>query len=295
MYSSTLLFVLFFLVAHLTPGTWSVFLIAMRLKRCLSLISFSLTPNIQRNRTKRFWGRDIRGHVIYPVRMLRVFHEKKRIFSKHEKKKVILSVGRFNPFGHSKNQLEIAKAYRSLVTEMPDANQWKLVLAGSYIRSIRSCGLFPLSETLSQRTECRGASKYGKKEFDKLFSDAIIYVHGTGIGCHREREPEKFEHFGITPVEAMQFGCIPVVFDTGGPADLVRCLDIGYCFSSEESLQATLKNLMHRDFSALVRESKTVQERGSQFVDAESCKPLPIDAFINNFMKQRNPNMKLSN
>lgn len=241
---------------------------------------------------KRFWGRGIRGHVIYPVRMLRVFHEKKRVLSKHEKKKVILSVGRFNPFGHSKNQLEIAKAYRSLVTEMPDANQWKLVLAGSldydqsdhvgYFHSVKRC-LKGLSAEVLPNME--------REDLDQLFSDAIIYVHGTGIGCHREREPEKFEHFGITPVEAMQFGCIPVVFDTGGPADLVRCLDIGYCFSSEESLEATLKNLMHRDFSALIRESKAVQERGSQFVDAESCKPLPIDAFINNFMKREEPDI----
>lgn len=235
---------------------------------------------------RRFWGRDIRGHVIYPVRMLRASHEKKRLLSKHEKKKVILSVGRFNPFGHSKNQLEIAKAYRSLVTEMPDANQWKLVLAGSldydqsdhvaYFHSVKRC-VKGLSAELLPNME--------RDDLDQLFSDAIIYVHATGVGCHREREPEKFEHFGITPVEAMQFGCIPVVFDTGGPADLVRCLDIGYCFSSEESLQATLKILMHRDFSVLIRESKIVQERGSQFVDAESCKPLPIDALIENFTK----------
>jgi glycosyltransferase involved in cell wall biosynthesis len=253
-------------------------------KKMLESYFFLFNSPYTESWARRYWGSDIRGKIVYPVRMLRAFIGRKKLFSVHEKKKIILSVGRFNPFGHSKNQLEIAKAYRSVVTGMSDENQWKLVLAGSldydqpdhmaYFNSVKRC-LNGLSAELLPNME--------RDHLDQLFSDASIYVHATGMGCDKEHEPENFEHFGITPVEAIQFGCIPLVFDTGGPADFVRDLDIGYCFSSAESLRSILKKLIHSDFSALTNDCKIVQERGSNFVETESCRPLPVDSFINYF------------
>ena len=253
-------------------------------KKMLESYFFLFNSPYSERWARRYWGDNIRGKIIYPIRMLGSSIKGKPSLGKHEKKKIILSVGRFNPFGHSKNQLKIAKVYRSLVTELLDTNQWKLILAGSldydqpehvaYFDSVKRC-LTGLNSELLPNLE--------KDDLDKIFSDATIYVQATGMGYDREKEPEKFEHFGITPVEAVQSGCIPVVFDTGGPGDLVRSLGIGYCFSTVESLRSTLKQLIHTDFSVLIKECKIVQERGSSFVDAESCKPLPIEAFVKYF------------
>lgn len=224
-----------------------------------------------------YWGDSIRGKIIHPVRMLKT-RIKNTSFSQCDKKKIILSVGRFTPFGHSKNQLEIAKAFCSLVKESSDDDQWKLIIAGSldrsnsdhvaYYNEVKNC-LNGLNADLFPNAE--------RHLLDRLYLEASIYVHATGMGRDKNKEPQKMEHFGIVVVEAIQSGCIPIVYHVGGPAELVRSLGIGYVFSSGGSLKARLEDLTRRDFSALINECKLVQERGLSFVNAELSSPLPID------------------
>ena len=38
------------------------------------------------------------------------------------------------------------------------------------------------------------------------------------------RDPIKFEHFGIAPIEAISAGCIPVLFNGGGLNEIVGLL-----------------------------------------------------------------------
>ena len=42
------------------------------------------------------------------------------------------------------------------------------------------------------------------------------------------------EHFGITPIEAASFGCIPVVYGQGGPREVVRTLGCDTAFDTVE-------------------------------------------------------------
>lgn len=55
-----------------------------------------------------------------------------------------------------------------------------------------------------------------------LYSGSSIYWHACGYGENAIRNPEKFEHFGITTVESMASGCVPVVFGRGGQREIVR-------------------------------------------------------------------------
>ena len=53
--------------------------------------------------------------------------------------------------------------------------------------------------------------------------------------------PRALEHFGITPIEAACFGCIPVVYGEGGPRDVIRTLGCDTAFSTvEECADITL-------------------------------------------------------
>jgi glycosyltransferase involved in cell wall biosynthesis len=53
-------------------------------------------------------------------------------------------------------------------------------------------------------------------------SSAWIFWHLTGMRKdENENDPASKEHFGIAIVEAMSAGCIPIVTDIGGPADIV--------------------------------------------------------------------------
>jgi len=76
--------------------------------------------------------------------------------------------------------------------------------------------------------------------FDRLaglFRKASIFWHASGLGEDEEAHPEKFEHFGITTVEAMSAGCIPVVIEKGGQKEIVTDGIDGFLFRDLEELK----------------------------------------------------------
>lgn len=57
-----------------------------------------------------------------------------------------------------------------------------------------------------------------RKKIEELYCESSIFWHGKGYG---ETNPYQMEHFGITTVEAMSAGCIPVVINKGGQVEIV--------------------------------------------------------------------------
>ena len=57
-----------------------------------------------------------------------------------------------------------------------------------------------------------------REELESLYASSCIFWHAMGYG---EDEPMKSEHFGITTVEAMSAGCVPVVINKGGQREIV--------------------------------------------------------------------------
>lgn len=57
-----------------------------------------------------------------------------------------------------------------------------------------------------------------REQIEELFLKATIFWHAKGFG---ETDPYQMEHFGITTVEAMSAGCIPVVINKGGQVEIV--------------------------------------------------------------------------
>ncbi|MFO7928518.1 MAG: glycosyltransferase, partial [Candidatus Humimicrobiaceae bacterium] len=64
-----------------------------------------------------------------------------------------------------------------------------------------------------------------------------IFWHASGMGEDEEKHPEKFEHFGITTVEAMASGCIPIVINKTGQKEIIKNGQNGFLFSSIEELK----------------------------------------------------------
>ncbi|MGH7863249.1 MAG: glycosyltransferase, partial [Candidatus Dormibacteraceae bacterium] len=72
---------------------------------------------------------------------------------------------------------------------------------------------------------------------EELYASAAIYWHGAGYGSDPEIHPEAMEHFGMTTVEAMGRGAVPVVFGAGGQTEIVTDGVDGHLFSTIEQLR----------------------------------------------------------
>ncbi len=143
-----------------------------------------------------------------------------RLFAPAPKARRIVSVGRFFevPDGNNKNHLLMVRAFTALAAR--GFLDWELVLAGSaapehavYLARVRAeAEGLPVTIVTDPSFET----------LRDLYAGAAIYWHAAGF--HRDGltlVPSAAEHFGITIVEAMAAGAVPIVADTGGPAEIV--------------------------------------------------------------------------
>ena len=166
-----------------------------------------------------------------------VLHPPVTLVAPGDKDPVILSVGRFflPGTGHNKKQLEMVGAFRRLV-EGGGAEGWEYHLVGGcgpehrpYLDEIRAAAE-GLPVTL--HPDASGA------ELRALYGRASIFWHAAGLGEDPDRHPDRYEHFGITTVEAMSAGAVPVVIDAAGQIEIVEQGASGYRFAGIDGLVA---------------------------------------------------------
>lgn len=155
------------------------------------------------------------------------------------KESIILSAARFDA-GGNKQQLDMIRAFQLLMHRYPRAGRgWRLVLAGgshgnnSYLRQAETF----LADHPGLPAELR--VNIPEAELRELYRRASLFWHFCGLG---QTDPAMVEHFGMTVAEAMQNGCVPLVFDGGGMREIIRSGENGYLFSSmSELIRATVR------------------------------------------------------
>jgi glycosyltransferase involved in cell wall biosynthesis len=157
------------------------------------------------------------------------------------KEPIILSAARFDP-GGNKQQLDIIRAFQLLVRCRPKTSRsWHLILAGGshgdnpYLQQVRQFLSAHPGLPVELRVNATAA------ELQELYRRASLFWHFCGF---RQNDPALVEHFGMTVAEAMQCGCIPLVFDGGGMREIVRSGENGYLFPSLADLIGTTIRLL---------------------------------------------------
>lgn len=170
----------------------------------------------------------IHSTILYPP----VFVQ--RICDKSKKTKTILNVGRFgiNHAGSSfKKQDVLAQAFSRF---SPMQKDWRLVFVmtvlegdmDTYNKFKDNYKELPIDFVLNPSNEVLW----------DFYETASIYWHASGYGEDLEKHPDRAEHFGISTVEAMGIGAVPVVVNSGGQKEIVTEGISGMLWNSVEEL-----------------------------------------------------------
>ena len=174
-----------------------------------------------------------------------------------KKKKNILSVGRFFGYLKDKKQELLIKVFDSLYKE--GLKDWSLHLVGSagegdkkYIEELKD---------LSKGIPVKFHPNLSYEDLIVLYGESSIYWHAAGF---EEENPTKMEHFGISTVEAMAAGCVPVVIKAGGQVEIVEDGRTGFLWDSLDDLEKlTLKVVSDIDLRSQL--SKQAIEKAKMF------------------------------
>ncbi len=154
-------------------------------------------------------------------------------FSPLEKENIILSVGRYDNLEQNKNQALMIDVFKQM--QKKENNNWKFILAGGVSTPEGERNFKKLQENAVEE-EIELYKNIGFKKLKELYGKAKIYWHAAGHGQDLRINPQKAEHFGITTVEAMASGCVPVVINAGGQKEIVKHNLNGFLWKTEKDL-----------------------------------------------------------
>lgn len=180
---------------------------------------------------------------------------------KQQDKTIILSVGRFFRGGHCKNHHLLVHAFRKLISKHKDI---ELHLAGSIHPEPEHIDYFKDLEILSRDLPIVLHANPSNEKLASLYKMAHIYWHGTGMDKDPQIHPEAMEHFGISIVEAMSAGCVPLAFHCGGPSEIISENTDGYLYNTEEDL-IKLTIALARNPKEMTRLSENAISKASNF------------------------------
>jgi O-antigen biosynthesis protein len=184
------------------------------------------------------------------------------------KENVILNVGRFFTGAHCKRQDIMIQAFRNI---LKNSNvKAELHLVGSLHPEAEHRDYFLRLKELAQGLPVFFHLNASAEFLQSLYERTSIYWHATGIDVNPSTDPEKCEHFGITPVEAMSAGCIPVVVNKGGLPEIVERDRSGFCFETEQQLQEiTTRILAEKNMPWVISMRAAAIERSHQYSKAK--------------------------
>ncbi len=182
--------------------------------------------NFSKKVIKQIWGIDAK--VLYPPVPIDDFS---RASSRTDREPLVCSLGRFT---REKRYEVVIKALPKVISEVPEA---RLVLIGS-AQAVDSRRYLAELRHLAEKL---GVSKFVEFRVDAPFSEVVDLLGRSMVYVHAMVN----EHFGISIVEAMAAGCVPVVHASGGPyEDIVEYGKWGLYFRNVDELSEQIIRLL---------------------------------------------------
>jgi glycosyltransferase involved in cell wall biosynthesis len=206
---------------------------------------------------RRFWRRDCQvcTPLVTPVPPQQV------------RQHSIVHIGRFfNDFGYNKRQHVLIQAFRRMIDR--GLQGWHLHLMGGLGTRPSHREYFQELELAARGSPITLHPNAPRNAIEARLSSASIYWHASGHGANLARNPMDVEHFGISVVEAMSAGCVPMVFNAGGPPEIVG-EDAGLVWNTLDELEHGTLRLIG-DATAMARLRAAAMQRSSLFTDRDA-------------------------
>jgi glycosyltransferase involved in cell wall biosynthesis len=158
-------------------------------------------------------------------------------FLPSSKQNIILSIGRFFVGGHCKKQLEMIRVFKDLYMNGESLKSWAYHLVGGINNDVNNQNYLRRCKDEAQGYPIYFHINAPFQILQELCGKAKIYWHATGLYENEDMYPERMEHFGISTVEAMSAGCVPVVINRGGQPEIVRHNTDGFLWDTLEELK----------------------------------------------------------
>jgi len=189
------------------------------------------------------------------------------LFKPAKKEKLIISVGRFftgtRSQMHCKRQDVLVDAFRMLVNQ-GEMDGWKLVLIGSIDPGEDNEQYAKQVESRAKGYPIKILHEANADVLRQYYAHASMYWHAAGYGVDQDKFPTMVEHFGISTLEAMASGAVPLVVGKGGQVEIIEHGKNGYFWDSLEDLCKYTRALA-RNETLLAEQSLEAKERAAVF------------------------------
>lgn len=198
---------------------------------------------------EKYWP--IESKVIYPPVNIEALKPSK-------KKNQILTVGRFFGYLKDKKHEVMINSFKEMVDSGRIKN-WSFHLVGG-------AGEGDTDYVDQLKEQAKGYEIFihpnlAFEDLKKLYAESSIYWHASGLG---EEDPTKMEHFGITTVEAMAAGCVPIVINKGGQTEIVNNSENGFLWNDPQEMREKTISLVENN-DLLNKLSKAAQDKSQDF------------------------------
>jgi glycosyltransferase involved in cell wall biosynthesis len=212
---------------------------------------------------------DVDSDILYPPTY---FKKDFPVVELKNKKNQVLNVGRLSAFpdgGLFKKQDFLIKIFKEIVDK--GIKNWELILVVNFLDRDKS--LLEKLKSSAKGYPIKILENLSFEDLNQIYQDGKIYWHASGFGEDLKVHPERAEHFGITTVEAMINGLVPVVINAGGQKEIVKDQEDGFLFNNEQELHDHTIKLI-KDEALLVKMAKKAQLKAEEFSTDRFCERL---------------------
>jgi glycosyltransferase involved in cell wall biosynthesis len=221
---------------------------------------FMANSNFTKKWTNTYNNKIKNIHVVYPPVSI-----KKYDFNQ-EKRFIILTCGRFTYEKSYKFLIECFKKYQNEYF-----NDFEFYIVGSLNPKKKS--YFDSLVEFSKGYKIKFITNMDYNNLMETFKFSMFYWHSMGVLVDADVNPLGVEHFGISLIEAMSSGCVPIVINKGGPAEIVT-EDVNGC------KWLTMDELAQKTFQ-LINDPEKYKKL--QLNAVESSQQYCVDNFYKNF------------